>query len=153
MGSLISRVLIIVELLLALVVVLGLATTLLMAPIFAAAEGTSIPLLAKWDLVIACVSVIPVFYLALGYLRSGAGEFVIALDAPWCIAGVGSLGLAAIGMYGLARFSDVGAIPFVTAVLVIPFAHAAVAGVVTRRLTIGSSDRGVSSSVSQGGSR
>jgi hypothetical protein len=147
MARLTSRVLIVIELILVLVAMFGIAIGLMYLPIFSAAEDTSIPLLAKLDLLIACIGIVPIVYLALGYLRSGKGEFTAAFDAPWCIAGGCSIGLAAICAYAIARFSIVGGIPIVTAFLIVPFAHAMVAGVVARRLTIGSSDRGVVSPV------
>jgi len=153
MVRLTSRVLIVAELILVLVAVFGIALGLMYAPIFSAAEDTSIPLLAKLDLLIACIGLVPIVYLALGYLRSGKGEFTVAFDAPWCIAGACSIGLAAICVYSLARFTVVGAIPIVAALLIVPFAHATLAGVVARRLTIGSSNRRAASSAGQGGSR
>ena len=85
--------------------------------------------LSQWGRIFALLSLFPLSFLALGYVRGAASEFVAALDAVWIFTGaciVVALCIAVLSRFGdtqVARAVDIAACS-----VVIPFVHLLIAG-------------------------
>jgi hypothetical protein len=113
-------------------------------------------LLSKVQHVLAFLSLLPIAYLCIAYIRSDSSEFILEWDAPWIFAYTVAacvLAVAILGIVGLNERDGPRDIDLFTCVVAVPLGHLSVLGLLGRRLTIGSSDRGVTSSLSQGGDR
>jgi len=85
--------------------------------------------LSQCGRIFALLSLFPLSFLALGYVRGAASEFVAAFDAVWTFTGACiavALGIALLSQFGDAQVAR--AVDIAACSVLIPFVHLLIAG-------------------------
>ena len=91
-------------------------------------------LLGQWGRIFALISLFPLSFLALGYVRGATSEFVASFDAAWLSAGTCvllALGTTILSLFGANEVRGVRAMVIAACSATIPFVHLLIAGSVS----------------------